>query len=76
MKGQASRTNIPIETQPTRPIFIDLALATANALECPECPQRLKDALTEVATELIDHLSDGDTVFELPSPAPMLKPAR
>jgi hypothetical protein len=46
------------------PIFIDLAIATANALECPDCPERLKDALGDVASQLIEKLSPT-IAFEL-----------
>jgi hypothetical protein len=46
------------------PIFIDLAIATANALECPDCPERLRDALGDVASQLIENLSPS-VAFEL-----------
>jgi hypothetical protein len=54
-------TNTSIETQP---IFIALAIATANALECSDCSERLREALGEVATNLIEKLSPS-IAFEL-----------
>jgi hypothetical protein len=48
-------TQRPIEPQQ---VFIDLALAVAAALECPECPESLRDALNDsIVNELIDLLS-------------------
>jgi hypothetical protein len=44
--------------------FIDLALATANVLECSDCPERLRDALGDVASQLIENLSPS-IAFEL-----------
>jgi hypothetical protein len=52
---------VSIESQS---IFIDLALATANVLECSDCPERLRDALSEVASVLIEKLSPS-IAFEL-----------
>jgi hypothetical protein len=45
-------------------IFIDLALATANVLESSDCPERLRDALGDVASQLIEKLSPT-IAFEL-----------
>jgi hypothetical protein len=49
----------------TKPVFINLALAIANALECPETPASLRDPLNEIAAQLIDHLSGGNAALEL-----------
>ena len=54
-------TQRPIEPQQ---VFIDLALAVANALECPECPRGLADALNDsVVNELIDLLSANNIIL-------------
>jgi hypothetical protein len=45
-------------------VFIDLALAVANALECPECPRDLADALLETLTPLEDLLSESVTAYQ------------
>jgi hypothetical protein len=45
-------------------VFIDLALAVANALECPECPRDLADALLETLTPLEDLLSESATAYQ------------
>jgi len=45
-------------------VFINLALAIADTLECPECPKDLRDALNDsVVNELIDLFSPSNPVM-------------
>ena len=54
-------TQRPIEAQQ---VFIDLAVAVANALEHPECPESLAEALSDpIMSELIDLLSPDQWLF-------------
>lgn len=45
--------------------LINLALATADAMENPATSASLMDSLREVASSLIDELSGGNSAFEL-----------
>jgi hypothetical protein len=45
-------------------IFVALAVAVADALECPECPEGLRDALNDsVVNELTDLLSSNNSAL-------------
>jgi hypothetical protein len=48
-----------------RKVFINLAVAVADALEDPSTPESLRDPLNEIAAQLIDHLSGGNAALEL-----------
>ena len=45
--------------------LVRLALAVADALECPERPESLRDPLNELASSLINVLGVGNVAHEL-----------
>jgi hypothetical protein len=46
-----------MNTKTPNQIFVALALAVADALECPECPEPLRDTLLEMVDPLSEHIA-------------------
>jgi hypothetical protein len=55
----------PLPSIEDRQVFSNLASAVADVLDHPACPESLRDQLNEIASGLIDYLSDGNSAFEL-----------